>query len=121
VTTAELLAQIRNEQTECLEDQVMVLGELLNQRQSRWHRLVDPVRDSHDDTESLKMVSCSSLFSSGRFDLHIDSGECRQKPPVQASDEWGNANRRRKAGKSSHHSQVTLYRQGYFADGATVT
>lgn len=52
----------------------------------------------------LKWFSCSSYFSSsGRFDLHIDLGQRRQKPPVQVGDELGNANRRRKAGKSSHH------------------
>jgi hypothetical protein len=52
VATAELLAQVRNKQTERLENQVMVLGEFLHQRQSRRHRLVDAVcRDSHDDTE----------------------------------------------------------------------
>jgi hypothetical protein len=34
VATAELLAEIRNQQTEGLEDEVMVLGQLLHQRQS---------------------------------------------------------------------------------------
>lgn len=47
MSTTELLAQIRNQQTESLEDNVMVLGQLLHQRQSRRHGLVNAVGDSH--------------------------------------------------------------------------
>lgn len=59
MSTVELLAQVRNQQAEGLEDKVMVLGQLLHQGQSGRRRLVITVGDSH---YALRMNTDLKLF-----------------------------------------------------------
>lgn len=67
VSTTELLAEIRNQQTKGLENLVMVFRELLHQGQRRGLGLLNAVtlRDSHSGGSSFKKIQVTTSFTLG--------------------------------------------------------